>query len=169
MQIPSLVFLLLLGSGCESSSVILDAGGPSSDGPATQVNSPRRVTLARALGGAGAGLRLADGALVTEGGDVQLFETMVVSLRSPSPESLCPKGTFASLDAIPTGGAECLHSAPWSIAWVLGGSSLGTDQWSGSSTLVRDASHATTYRLRVVGDSLDASGVALTLDYAPIP
>ncbi len=100
---------------------------------------------------------------------MQLFETMVVSLRTPSPASLCPKGTFASLDAVPTGGAECLNGAAWSIAWVLGGSTLGADQWSGSSTLVRDASHSTTYRLRVVGDSLAASGVALTFDYAPIP
>lgn len=169
MQIHPLVLLLLLGSGCASSDVIMDAGTPSSDGPAKQVNSPHRVTLARAFGGPGAGLRLADGTLVSEGGDVQLFETMVVSLRTPSPESFCSKGTFASLDAVPTGGAECLHGAGWNIAWVLGGSTLGTDQWSGSSTLVRDASHSTTYRLRVVGDSLDASGVELTFDYAPIP
>lgn len=169
MQIHPLLFFLLLGSGCESSEVILDAGTPSSDGQAMPASSPRRITLARTFGGPGAGLRLADGTLVSEGGDVQLFETMVVSLRTPSPESMCPKGTFASLDAVPTGAAECPHGGGWNIAWTLGGSTLGIDQWIGAAALVRDASHSTTYRLRVVGDSLDGSGVKLTFDYAPIP
>lgn len=169
MHIHPLVFLFLLASGCEPSGAILDAGVPPGDGPAARVSSPHRVTLARSLGGPRAGLRLADGALVSEGEDVQLLETMVVSLRAPGPGSLCPKGEFASLDAVPSGGAECLNGAGWNIAWILGGSSLGTGQWIGASTLVRDASHSTTYRLRVVGDSLDASGVALTFDYAPIP
>lgn len=160
--------LVLLLSGCSQPDVSTEVPLPGSDGGATPVAWPRRVTVAAPLG-AGERLQLADGGIVPAGGDLQLWEAMVVSLGASTPESICVKGRFTALDEVPTGDEQCLNGARWTDRWTLGGSVVGINQFVGLSALVRNASHSATYRLRVVSDSLDASGTKLTLDYELLP
>lgn len=131
---------------------------------------PRRVTLTTPRVGEGDVIRLSDGVLADDG-DLGVQQAMVISLRSATAESFCEKGTsFASLAAIPTDVASCTDWVP--VAYLSGTSIHASDESSriGLGLLVRDAPHAALYRLRIVGDSYEATGIATaTFEYEPVP
>ncbi|APR88406.1 hypothetical protein A7982_13755 [Minicystis rosea] len=137
---------------------------------------PKRVTIVtESAAQEGDGVRLADGVIVAGGGDLRLYQAMVLSLSSPTPDSLCEKGTFASLAEIPTATNACpkAYASAWGQRVYLSGSTVHTSEESyviGLGLLVRDEDHAAVYRLRVVGDSYDMEGRSTaTFDYEPVP
>lgn len=139
---------------------------------------PRRVTLETpGLVEPSPAIRLADGSLDAEAGDLRLHQTMILSLRSPTAETVCNKGTFASLADIPTSEDGC-PGDPLSPVWHdfadLGGATIHTPEESSSiglGLLIRDAGLTTLYRVRILGDSYSAeTGVStVTFDYEPVP
>lgn len=156
---------LLMGCGDASAEADADAGTIADAGM-----WPRRVTLTTLVVGEGDFVRLSDGALADDG-DLGVQQAMVISLRSATAESLCEKGpSFASLAAIPTDLASCTDWVP--VAYLSGTSIHESDEsYSiGLGLLVRDAQHEALYRLRVLGDSYEATGVATaTFEYEPVP
>ena len=162
-------------SDASSGAVLADASAPTTDTGTTDAGPPRRVTLTVAFTGPGGTaserLDLETGTLLpadATGGDLQLMETRVISLRAPTPESVCMLGTFGSLGEIPTATDQCLTGV-WVDAWTLGGSTLGTDQFVGSSMLLRNAGHTAMYRLRVASDQTDSAGTRMTVEYDRVP
>ena len=151
--------VLLMGCGDASAEADADAG-----------MWPRRVTLTAPGVGMGDFIRLSDG-VIADDGDLGVQQAMVISLRSATPESFCEKGTsFVSLAAIPIDVASCTDWGP--VAYLSGTSIHASDESYriGLGLLVRDAQHAALYRLRVVGDSYEATGVATaTFEYEPVP
>ena len=165
MRLALLTPLLLAGCG-DVAYEPTEAAAPS---------WPKRVTITTTLStGEARGVRLFDGALIENGGDLTLVQAMVLSLRSPSMESICEKGTFDALQDVPVEETSC-PAAP-SLAWqdfsYLSAASLHTTEESyaaGAGLLVRNEEHSALYRLLVVGDSYDMEGVSTaTFDYEPI-
>lgn len=153
--------LLLLG-GCQQET--------------TPTAWPKRVTLETpGVATESDGVRLADGAIVADGGDLNLFQAMVLSLGSPTEGSVCAKGTFTALSDIPAEVDDCpaALSGTWEQRAYLSAASVHTSEESyviGLGLLVRDEEHTALYRLRVAGDSYDAQGVSTaTFDYEPVP
>ena len=136
---------------------------------------PKRVTITTQGAMGGDGVRLADGAIVAGGGDLRLYQAMVLSLRTPAADSLCEKGTFASLEEIPTAIDACpeAYGGAWGQHAYLSASTTHTSEESyviGLGLLVRDEDHTVVYRLRIVGDSYDIQGRSTaTFDYEPVP
>ncbi len=99
----------------------------------------------------------------------------MLSIRSPTPESICEKGNFATLGDIPTALDTCPEalSGGWENYAYLSAATLHTTEESyaaGLGLLLWNKDHTALYRLRVVGDSYDAQGVTTaTLDYEPVP
>jgi len=136
---------------------------------------PRRVTLVTNHSEEGTpALKLAEGTLLAEGGDIHLALAYVLSLRG-SPDSVCEKGTFDALGDVPTDLDTCpaASSGTWGPSAYLDASWLHTQEESnviGLGLLVWDEAHTTVYRLRVLGDSYDEQGQAtVTFDYEPVP
>lgn len=137
---------------------------------------PRRVTLETpGLVEPSPAIRLADG-LLDDDGDLRLYQTMVLTLRSPTAETVCTKGTFASLADIPTSVDDC-PGDPLSPVWhdyaSLDAATIHTEAESnaiGLGLLVRDAELTTLYRLRILGDSYSAATgrSTVTFDYEPV-
>jgi hypothetical protein len=158
-----------------SSSLLFLAGCDMETTP-TQPAWPKRVTLATpAVATQSDGVQLADGAIVADGGDLNLYQAMVLSLASPTPGSLCEKGEFTALSDIPVEVDTCpaALSGTWEQRTYLSAASLHTSEESyviGLGLLVWDEEHTALYRLRVVGDSYDGQGVSTaTFDYEPVP
>jgi hypothetical protein len=159
-----LSMLLLFLSGCDMETT------------PTEWTGPKRVTLVTQLAAAQSdGVHLADGAIVAGGGDLNLYQAMVLSLSSPTPDSLCDKGEFTALSDIPTEVDTCpaAPSGTWGQRAYLSGASLHTSEESyviGLGLLVWNKEHTELYRLRIAGDSYDAQGVSTaTFDYEPVP
>ncbi|WP_437289822.1 hypothetical protein [Sorangium sp. So ce406] len=120
--------------------------------------------------GSGEHVRLADGT-VSDAGDLGVQWAMVISLRSAAAESICERGTsFAALADIPTDVAGC---SSWSPIAYLSATTIHESDESyriGLGLLVWDAERAALYRLRVLGDSYDATaGATATFEYEPVP
>jgi hypothetical protein len=164
------LFLFLTGCGMETTPT--STGSPRPTDPAW----PKRVTLVTKLAtNESGGVRLADGALVEGGRDLSLDLGRVLSLSSPTSASLCEKGKFDALEDIPTTVDTCPASlsGTWEQRTYLSAASLHTNEESsvvGLGLLMRNEEHTALYRLRIVGDSYDASGVSTaTFDYEPVP
>jgi hypothetical protein len=118
------------------------------------------------------GVRLSDGVIAMGQGDFNLAVTMVLSLRSPTPESFCEKGKVSSLADVPTELGACSPGVQWTPGLMLSGSSVHKSEESymiGLGALVRDASHQSLYRLRILGDSYNEQGLATaTFEYEPV-
>ena len=120
------------------------------------------------------GIRLADGAAVIDGPDLDFYQSRVLSISTPNGARICAKGTFDSLREIPTNTDDCPGSseATWSSRTYLSASTTHTSDEStsaGQGLLVWDKSETTLYRLRIIGDSYDAQGVSTaTFDYEPV-
>jgi len=168
MRAFPILSLLLLDCAAEPRST-------ESTGPTESV-WPQRVTLVTTGAGVGSdSVQFADAAIIAGDGDLRLHQAMVLSIRSPTPESVCEKGKFAALDDIPTDLDACpaALSGTWGTAAYLDAATLHTSDESyaaGLGFLVRDRDHTALYRLRVVGDSYDAQGRStVTFDYEPVP
>lgn len=155
---------------------LLFLAGCDMEAPPAPWTGPKRVTLVtRAAGNESDGMQLADGAIVAGDGDLNLYQAMVLSLGSPTPGSLCEKGTFSALSDIPTDVDTCpaALSGTWGQRAYLGAAIVHTSEESdaiGLGLLVWNEEHTALYRLRVAGDSYDAQGVSTaTFDYEPVP
>lgn len=163
------LFLFLTGCGMETAPTSTGLTEPTA--PAW----PKRVTLVTKLATDESGsVRLADGALVEDGGDLSLDVGRVLSLSSPTSDSLCAKGTFDALEDIPTTVDTCPASlsGTWEQRTYLSAASLHTDEESsvvGLGLLVWSEDHTALYRLRVAGDSYAAGVSTATFDYEPVP
>lgn len=158
-----------------SSSLLLLAGCDVETTP-TPPSWPKRVTLATQVAATESdGVRLEGGAVVADDGDLSLYQAMVLSLGSPSPGSVCAKGTFTVLGDIPAEVDTCpaALSGTWEQRAYLSAATVHPSEEStviGLGLLVWDEEHTALYRLRVVGDSYDAQGVSTaTFDYEPVP
>lgn len=132
-------------------------------------------TTLRSAGGVDEGLRLSDGAVVPAGGDADLtfHQAMVMSLRSPTPASICPRGTFAALADVdadddcagePAGWAQFVYLDPATIH------TLDESRSRGLGLVVLDRAHQARYRVRVVGDAYSADdGARVVLEHEPFP
>ncbi len=179
------LFLLFFLSGCgmETTPMAAAAGSAGSTGAGSTGSTgssgsvwPKQVTLVReAIATQSDDVQLADGAILAGDGDLNLDQAMVLSLSSPTPESLCEKGKFPTLADIPTGVDTCPGSSlgSWQKRVYLSAASLHTSEELyviGLGLLVRNKEHTALYRLRVVGDSYDAQGVSTaTFEYEPVP
>ncbi|MFT3769376.1 MAG: hypothetical protein QM820_28395 [Minicystis sp.] len=150
--------------------------GTTSSGTTSSETWPKRVTLMTKLAASeNGGVRLADGTIVTSGGDLTLYQAMVLSISTPTADSLCEKGTFDALSDVPTTIDACPASlsGTWEQrAYLSAATTHGSDQSYviGLGILVRNPDHTAMYRLRVVGDSYDSGGVSTaTFDYEPVP
>ena len=163
----------LVGCGMETTPIGAGSAGTSGS---TEPAWPKRVTLVTQLGATQSnGVQLEEGDIIAGEGDLKLDQAMVLSIATPTPESLCEKGTFAALGDIPTAVDAC-PAAPtgtWEKRVYLSAASLHTSEEStviGLGLLVRNEDHTALYRLRVVGDSYDAEGMSTaTFDYEPVP
>jgi len=153
-----------------------EPGSTGTTGPA-ESEWPRRVTLETpGLVDPSPAIHLADGTLDDTDGDLRLHQTMVLTLRSPTAESVCTKGTFANLTDIPTTVDDCpgTPSTPvWHDFAYLSAATIHTTEESSSiglGLLVRDAEHSTLYRMRILGDSYsaDTGRSTVTFDYEPV-
>lgn len=155
--------LTAVSLGCSADS----SGG---DGADTQT-WPKRVTLRSTDKFTGEGVRLEDGSVSMDDGDLMLSSGMVISLGSPSDNPiLCRKGTFTSLADVPVDASSC--ESMW-VARVyvsadappVGGESAAKDV----GLLVRDPTSAQLYRMRLLGDTVDEVEASVTFDYEPVP
>lgn len=142
-------------------------------------DAPERTTL-RAVGGTDEGLRLADGAVIADAGgagateaDLVFHQAMVMSLRSPTPASICPRGEAATLGDIADAGEDCAgEPAGWAQFVYLDASTTHTLEESnarGLALVVLDRDHQLRYRVRVVGDAYGEDGASVVLEYEPAP
>lgn len=188
--VPGLLFALAIGALLAACGAeVVDAGaGAASAGSSTGAEStststgtmgevwPKRVTLASSLGADQIdGVLLVDGVSVAGEGDLSLFTGKMLSIRSPTPESVCAKGTFAALADVPTDIDSCPAAlgGTWEYFAYLSATTLHTTEESlaaGLGLLLWNKEHTALYRARVVGDSYDAQGMStVTLDYEPVP
>lgn len=129
----------------------------------------------RSRGGTRDGLRLADGAIVPAGADADLefYQAMVMSLRSPTPASICARGTVAAVGDIAAGDDCPGQDMGWAQFVYLDAASthtLGESQVRGLGLVVLDRAHQARYRVRVVGDAYSAvDGASVVLEYEPAP
>ncbi len=155
------------GGGATAGSVSTGSMGPA---------WPKRIVLVNhAISNPGDSVRLEDASTVAGDGDVSLFAGKVLSIVSPTPESVCAKGTFPTLDDVPTAIDTCSGSLSktWEHYAYLDAAWTHTTEESnavGLGLLLRDKDHKVLYRARVVGDSYDPEGGSTaTLDYEPVP
>ncbi len=137
---------------------------------------PKRVTLVTTIAATETGgVQLADGAIVAGEGDLSLYQSKVLSIRSLTADSVCEKGTYAALGDVPTDIDACpaALSGTWENFAYLSATTLHTTEESyviGLGLLLWNKEHMVLYRVRVVGDSYDAQGMSTaTLDYEPVP
>jgi hypothetical protein len=180
----------LLGLGI---TMALGACGHASDGPsgastshggtsAAPENWPKQVTLlSPSLVTASKAVRLADGELVDDAGDVALFLGLQLSLvpaSSESDEIFCDHGVRAALSEVPTNDQFCAGTAAgrWAARLFLSGSIYHSNEEShviGLSALVRSPETNSVYRLRILGDAVGPNeegflGIAsVTFEYEP--
>ena len=135
--------------------------------------SARTITLTTTFGATDhADLVLTTGELVAEG-DVRLNQTRILSLTTLLPDGVCEKGTYETIEEIPTDLESCPGSAAndWGPILYLGGASIHDESAStvgGLSALVRD--DTTVYRLRMISDSYSSDTVSTaTFSYIPVP
>lgn len=151
--VPVIVLGLVLGGAC------------AADEPAT-------ITL-EAGAGADQGLRLADGALVTDGADLTFHHAMVMSLRSPAPASICARGPVASVADIAVDDDCAGEGEGWAQFAYLDACTTHTLEESaarGLGFVVLDRAHEARYRVRVVGDAYGPDdGASVVLEVAPAP
>ena len=115
-SVASLVVALATGSvlvACGSEVVDASAGGTSgssSTGAGSTSTStgtmglmwPKRITLLSSFAADQSdGVQLSDGVTVAGEGDLSLFTSKVLSIRLPTPDSVCEKGTFEALSDVP--------------------------------------------------------------------
>ena len=189
-SVASLVVALATGSvlvACGSEVIDASSGG-SSEGSATGAGSaststgtmgpmwPKRITLLSSFAAdQSAGLQLSDGVIVAGEGDLSLATSKVLSVRSPTTDSVCEKGKFEALGDVPAEVDSCpgALSGTWEKFAYLSATTLHTTEESyviGLGLLLRNKEHTALYRARVVGDSYDAQGMATaTFDYEPVP
>jgi hypothetical protein len=142
---------------------------------------PKRVTLQAGFGQTSDAVRLADGAVTAEGGDVAFTFAVQLSLHDGG-EALpvfCGQGTYGTLAEVPTDEQACTASGAnrWEPRLFLGAGLIHDAEGAASiglSALVRDAAGEATYRLRVLGDTVtaDESGLeqaSATFEYEPVP
>ena len=179
---PALLGLLL--AGCNQSGLPLDLGTRADrsmalDGTISQA-WPRRVVLSQRLPATGGDyvydyLRLADGLVAGAPGDLNVFTARSIGFDGHSAMALCEKGPHASLASVPVDTADCPLSLDnaWHRFALFGETSPHTTEQSrsaGWSMLVRSGDGGPVYRLRIVGDSYDASVLtSVTFDYEPVP
>ncbi|WP_438003321.1 hypothetical protein WME89_31055 [Sorangium sp. So ce321] len=159
-----------------SLSLLFVGGCGGTEAVPEESTGPRRVTLVTPSAATESdGVRLADGAIVAGGGDLSLYQAMVLSLSSPTPGSLCAKGIFSALGDVPTEVDTCPAglTGSWEQRTYLSGATTHTTEQSsviGLGLLVWNADHTALYRLRVIGDSYDGQGVSTaTFDVEPVP
>jgi hypothetical protein len=177
--------LLALGlAGCNQSGLPVDLGAPADQGVAGDDAHPRpwprRVVLSQWLPDAGGdyahdNLGLADGVVGATPADLDVFSARSIGLDGGGPATLCEKGTFAALADVPVDPTGCPGSPgnAWQRLALFGATSLHTTEQSastGTSMLARSAGGGPTYRLRILGDSYQASVLTtVTFDYEPVP
>jgi hypothetical protein len=139
------------------------------------------VTLQSSAVGKGNGLDLATLSVIADGYDnpaVDFFmqQAMVVSLRGQHDDTFCGKGRdFQRLADIPLALDDCPASLSkgWERIAYLGGSSVhpASDSFAaGYGYLVRARDRVSLYRVLVLGDSYDSSGLAsAVLDVELVP
>ena len=125
---------------------------------------PKHVTLSSpAFAQMGEGVRLADGKIVADGGDVALVLAVQLSLVvGDLPDSFCVKGTYETLAAVPANPGSCVDSSGQPDGCregrlFLSGATIHTNEESsviGLSALVLNRARDATYRLRMLGDSV---------------
>ena len=179
---PALLGLCL--AGCNQSGLPLDLGTHADQSFVTDGTTlnvwPRRVVLSEWVPAAGADLahdhlRLADGVVGTEAADLTVFAARSIGIDGGAAGTLCEKGVFASLAEVPVGATDCPLSTAnaWERFALFGATSRHTTEQStsvGTSLLARSAGGGPLYRLRIVGDSYEASfATTVTFDYEPVP
>lgn len=161
--------------GDEPVDSVADSVGDSAEDSASS-EWPRQVRLQTPeVGVESPFVLLATGEQAAEAGDLNLYQGRVLSLTSPVEASVCAKGVYDKLSDIPTD----LESCPADVegAWrkfaYLDSARIHTEAESytiGLGLLVRDVDHTATYRMRILGDSYSAEGVATVFfEYAPLP
>lgn len=155
-----------------SASASTGAGSTGTMGPTW----PKRVVLVtNHVADQSDSVELADGATIAGDADLSLYQSKVLSLRSPTPDSLCEKGKFATLGDVPTEVDTCpaALSGTWGQGAYLSATTTHTTEESmviGLGLLLWNQEHTALYRVRVVGDSYDPQGGSTaTFDYEPAP
>lgn len=163
-------------TGGDSASSSTGAGSSSTSTGTMGPMWPKRITLLSSFAADQSdGVQLSDGVTVVGEGDLSLTTSKVLSVRSPTPDSVCEKGKFEALGDVPTEIDSCpgALSGTWEKFAYLSATTLHTTEESyviGLGLLLRSKEHTALYRARVVGDSYDAQGMATaTIDYEPVP
>jgi hypothetical protein len=107
-------------------------------------------------------VRLTDGELVVDGGDLVLFWAVQLSLQAaPSDEGFypfCEQGTFPTLAEVTTNEVTCSDPpGVWTTRLFLSGATSHSDEEShviGLGALVRSVDGTGLYRLRILGDAV---------------
>ena len=117
---------------------------------------------------------LATGEQAPDAGDLNLYQGRVLSLISPVDNSVCAKGVYEQLSEIPADPESCPADVEgaWRNFAYLDSARIHTEAESytiGLGLLVRDVDHTAVYRLRILGDSYSAEGVATVFfEYEPL-
>jgi hypothetical protein len=170
-------------AACGSVDVDTDGASAGSSTGATSTSTgpmsltwPKRIVLkTKEIGTPSDGVLFADGTTVMGDGDLTLYSSKMLSISSPTAESVCEKGKFDALGDVPTdvGGCPAALSGTWEKFAYLSATTTHTTEESyviGLGLLLWNADHTVMYRARVVGDSYDTAGQATaTLDYEPAP
>lgn len=168
--------LLSLAAGCTGGSPEIgsDAGAEAEEWP-KQVVLTHEWTV-----DALAGLRFSDGTIgPPESSDIHLIQGRLLSLVGDEPMTACEKGVYVALDQVPTSVESCPAgrdpnglTSGWDRGFALSATSIHATEESyrvGVGALVWDRAHTTLYRLRTLGDSYAATGVATaTFEYEPV-
>ncbi|MFO0685305.1 MAG: hypothetical protein U0234_24815 [Sandaracinus sp.] len=152
-----------------SSLVLTSCGTPPGTTDAAQIDAAtmRRSTLTVATFSApGPGLRLVDGATLAEGeGDLWLAQRSTVALYAAAPAvTLCPLGTFASIELAPTDESACTSGLAQADN-VVGGED-GVDRAVGRAWLV--VAPEGRYVVRAVHDEVTRTLTTLVVDVLPV-
>lgn len=157
--------LVLIAAACGCAEVA--AEGDEADTPIW----PKRVTLRSDDKFTGERVRLADGRVSMNDGDLMLNGAMVISLGSPSEAPiLCERGGHASLADVPADTSSC--ESRWVSRVYLSADSPHTASESDGKDmglLVRDPTSGAIYRMRLLGDAHDGVEASVTFDYEPVP
>lgn len=160
MRFTALVALALLAA-CSPAPAVPDAATTDAS------ISARRLTLTVAtFSTPGPGLRLADGATLAEGeGDLWLAQRSTVALYAAAPTTtLCPLGTFASIELAPTDESACTSGLAQADN-VVGGED-GVDHAIGRTWLV--VAPEGRYVVRAVHDEVTRTLTTLVVDVLPV-
>jgi hypothetical protein len=168
---------------------VLGAAAGCGDGAAPAPPWPKTVTLTTVGGNpdalVGPGLRLADGNVVTDGGDIAAYAFHKLELAAPSTDyrtPYCLQGVFGTLADVPTDRSVCRNAAApgWSrtifLRWLRAFPNDDDEAVPvGLSMLVEDAASRQVYRLRVLGHTRESeltagtSAGTVTFEYEPVP